>query len=124
MAQNKIKINDVVIFQPDADLGWNFETTYTKDSVRVRSGRGNWTSMFTVESYSYTASNIPVDKATEILQMIVGKNFTMYHFSPYYGTWRTDEFQVGKGSLKIGTLKENEEIYTSLSFNMVGVNPL
>lgn len=124
MEQNKIKINDVVIFQPDADMAWNFETTYTNDSVRVRSGRGNWTPMFTVESYTYTASNVPVDKATELLQMIVGRIFNMYRFSPYYGTWRTDEFQVGKGSLKIGTLKADEEIYSSLSFNIVGVNPL
>lgn len=124
MAQNKIKINDVVIFQPDKEMNWNFETTYTKDSVRVRSGRGNYTSMFTVESYSYAATNIPVSKAAEILQMIIGKNFTMYHFSPYYGAWRTDTFQVGKGSLKIGTLKENEELYSSFSFNIVGVNPI
>ena len=124
MAQNKIKINDVVIFQPDKGLGWDFETTYTKDSARVRSGRGNWTPMFTVEAYTYTASNVPVNEATKIIQMIVGRNFNLYHFSSYYGIWRTDEFQVGKGSLKIGSLKENEEIYDSLSFKMVGVNPI
>lgn len=124
MEQNKIKINDVVIFQPDADLGWNFETTYTQDSVRARSGRGNFTSIFTVESYSYSATNVPIQKAKELLQMIVGRNFSMYRFSPYYGTWREDEFQVGKGSLKIGSLKVEEEVYSSLSFNIVGVNPL
>ena len=123
--QNKIMINGIEIFQPDKDLGSNFETTFTQDSGRVQSGVMHATPMFTVEQFSYVATDIPVDEASKILQMIVhGRPFTLHYFSPYYGIWRDDKFRVGKGSLTIGKLKENEEKLTSLSFNMTGDNPI
>lgn len=125
MAQNKIKFNDIEIFQPDKGLGYNFETTYTEDSGRPLGGKAHVTSLFTVESYSYSASNIPVEEMTKILQIIAkGKPFKMHYFSCYYGKWRNDVFYIGKGSLKIGSLKADEEYYESLSFNIVGVNPI
>ena len=43
MAQNKIKFNDVDIFQPEKDIGYAWETTYTADSGRAawaRTGTG------------------------------------------------------------------------------------
>lgn len=123
--QNKIKINDVEIYQPDNDLGSSFETTFTQDSGRVQSGVMHATPMFTVEQFSYVATDIPVAEASKILQMIVhGRPFTLHYFSPYYGNWRDGRFRVGKGSLSIGSLKENEEKLTSLSFNMTGDNPI
>ena len=45
-------------------------------------------------------------------------------FSVYYGRWREAPFYVTQGSVDIGTLKEGEEKYKSLSFNIIGVNPL
>lgn len=123
--QDKIKINGVEIYQPDAGLQSNFETTYTSDSTRVQSGVMHATPMFTVEQFSYTATDIPVEDAKTIIQMIIkGFPFTLHYFSPYYGEWRDDTFRVAKGQYSIGSLKEDEEKLESLSFNMTGDNPL
>lgn len=125
MAQNYIKINNTVIRQPDEGLGFDFETTYTEDSTRVQSGVLHATPMFTVESFSYSASTLTVAEAKTILQLVAkGKTFTLHYFSPYYGTWRDDKFYVGKGSLEIGRLNESGERIDGLSFNMIGVNPI
>ncbi len=123
--QDCIKINNVKIRQPDEGLGFEFETTYTEDSTRVQSGVGHFTPMFTVESFSYEAAGVTLAEMKTILQLVAkGAYFTLHYFSPYYGQWRDDTFYVGKGSLSIGTLREDEELYDSLSFNMIGVNPI
>lgn len=123
--QDTIKINGIEIWQPDKDLVSGFETTFTADSTRVQSGVMHATPMFTVEQFSYVATDIPIDKSSKILKMIIhGHPFTLHYFSPYYGMWRDDTFRIGKGSLSIGTLKEDEEKLTSLSFNMTGDNPI
>ena len=125
MAQNYITINGVKIKQPDEGLGYSFETTYTSDSTRVQSGSIHATPMFTVESFSYAASYLTIAEMQTILQKVAkGGNFTLHYFSPYYGQWRDDTFYVGKGSLEIGRLTEGGEYFDSLSFNMVGVNPI
>ena len=125
MAQNYITINGVKIKQPDEGLGYSFETTYTSDSTRVQSGSMHATPMFTVESFSYEASYLTISEMQTILQKVAkGDSFTLHYFSPYYGQWRDDIFYVGKGSLAIGRLTEDGEYYDSLSFNMVGVNPI
>lgn len=123
--QDKIKINDIEIYQPDSDLASGFETTFTADSGRVQSGVMHASPMFTVEQFSYKATDIPIEEASKILQMIVhGRPFTLHYFSPYYGIWRDGTFRVGKGSLSIGSLENNGEKLTLLSFNMTGDNPI
>lgn len=123
--QNRITFNGIEIKQPDEGLGYDFETTYTSDSTRVQSGVGHFTSLFTVESFSYTATYLTKPEMAQILQIVAkGKNFNMYYFSPYYGIWRTDIFYVGKGSLSIGRLINDKERFKSLSFNIIGVNPI
>ena len=123
--QDKYKINDIEIFQPDSDLQASFETTYTSDSTRVQSGVMHATAMFTVEQFSYTATDIPVSEVKTILQQIIkGNPFKLHYFSPYYGRWRDGTFRVGKGQFQIGTLKADEEKISSLSFNMTGDDPL
>ena len=125
MAQEVIKLNGEVILQPDEGLGYDFETTYTEDSTRVMSGRLHATAMFTVESFSYQATDVALGEMKQILQIIArGKPFTLHYFSPYYGAWRDDSFYVGKGSLSIGRLNTERERFESLSFNMIGVNPI
>lgn len=125
MAQEYMKINDLVVKQPDQGLGYNFETTYTSDSTRVQNGVLNITPMFTVESFSYTATDLTNKEMMTLLQNIAkGGKFKLHYHSPYYGKWRDDYFYVGKGSLSIGLWKEDEERYESLSFNMIGVNTL
>ena len=108
--QEVIKINGIEIYQPDSDLACGFETTFTSDSGRVQSGAMHASPMFTVEQFTYYATDIPIKKASEILQMIVhGRTFTLHYFSPYYGIWRDGKFRVGKGNLSIGKLKKDEE---------------
>lgn len=125
MAQDSIKINGKEIYQPDENLAYNFETTYTEDSGRVQTGKGHFIPLFTVEQLNYTATDIPQPEATKILQMIdSGQHFTLHYFSMHYGRWRDGEFYVGQGDMSIGTLKKGEEELESLSFNMTGVDPI
>ena len=123
--QDSIKINGVEIYQPDSGLKYAFESTYTKDSTRTQDGKGHFTPLFTVEQLGYSAKGIPVADAATILQMVAkGQNFTLHYFSTYYGVWRDGNVYVGKGDWQIGTLVDNGEILSSLSFNMTGVNPI
>jgi hypothetical protein len=125
MAQEKITINGIEVRQPDSGLSYDFETTYTEDSTRVQSGVGHFTPMFTVEAFGYSASYLTPAEMKTILQMVAkGRNFQLHYFSPFYGKWRTDTFYVGKGTLKVGKLIENDEVFDELSFNMIGVNPI
>lgn len=125
MSQHRFMINDHATKQPDEGLGYSFETTYSDDSDRVQTGQGYFTPLFTVESYSYSASDLTLSEMSYILKQVAkGRKFKAHYLSPYEGKWKDGYFYVGKGSLKIGTWKEQEEIYDSLSFNMIGVNPI
>lgn len=125
MAQEQITINGVRIKQPETGLGYSFETTYTDDSTRVQSGVLHSTPLFTVESFSYSAKWLTVDEMATLLRLVAkGKNFRLHYFSPYYGKWRDDTFYVGQGSLSVGALRKDKEMFESISFNMVGVNPI
>ena len=125
MAQEYIKLNGTVIRQPDEGLGYDFETTYTEDSTRMLNGTMYASAMFTVESFSYTASWLTREEMRAILQTVArGRPFTLHYLSPYYGAWRDGRFYVGKGSLSVGRWNEDEERYESLSFNMIGVDPI
>lgn len=122
----KYKINGTVIWQPDKDLALSFVTTYTESSQRTQYGVGYFTPMFTVEQYTYKGSDIPMEEATKILQMVAkGYKFTLHYFSPYYGAWRDAPFYVGQTqNIAIGELSDDRKILSSLEFNMTGVNPL
>ena len=123
--QDKIRINNSDIWQPDNNLAYSFETTYSEDATRVITGKGYFTPLFTVEQLNYTATHIPQPEATKILQMIdKGKYFTLHYFSAHYGKWRDGTFYVGKGDMSIGSLEEGNEYFDSLSFNMTGVDPI
>lgn len=62
---------------------------------------------------------------SQILKIIAkGQQFQLHYFSAYYGAWCQAWFYVGKGQLNIGRLNEGRELFTSLDFNMVSVNPL
>lgn len=123
--QDRIRINGLDIFQPDEGLQASFETTYTEDSARLQNGQANFVPMFTVEQFSYNATDIPIAEASKIIrQVIKGDKFTLHYFSPYYGVWRDGIFRVGKGEFLIGSLEEGGEKLSSLSFNMTGDDPL
>lgn len=100
MQDEVIMIDGIVIHQPDKDLQHSFVTTYSEDSVRVQSGVGHFTPLFTAEQESYTATNVPAEKVSEILQLVIQRNFTAAYFSPYYGCWRVIHFMWEKANVK------------------------
>lgn len=123
--QDKIKINNIEIFQPDEGLKSSFETTYSEDSTRLQSGEANFVPLFTVEQFSYLATGVPAKEVSIILQQIIkGEPFTLHYFSPFYGKWRDGTFRVGQGQFSIGSLEDGGETISELSFNMTGDNPL
>lgn len=125
MAQEKFMINGLVIHQPDKDVGYSFETTYSEDSGRVYSGVANVSPLFTIERLSLSFTGISIkDGATLLQNVLPGYPFTAHYFSPYHGIWRDAKFYVGEGDLDIGTLKEKQEQYSHISFNMVSVEPV
>lgn len=125
MAQQKYLINGVEIWQPDQDLAWDYQKTYTQDSGRTQDGVGHFTKMFTIQSFAYRASHVPVAEWTKISQMIILEEyFDLYAWNPHFGKWMTHRCYVGEGTLNIGTLEEGNERYSSISFNMVDNVPL
>lgn len=126
MKQEKVLFNEIEIKQPDSgSLGVAFDTTYTDDSGRPTSGVALVTPLFTVEAYSYKATDLTLQEMSQILRIVAkGNRFKCRYLSAYYGKWRTDEFYVGKGTLTVGSWETSEERYDELSFNLIGVNPL
>lgn len=121
----RYKMNGASIYQPDKDMGYNLETTYSEGSNRTQFGKALLTPLFTVEQYSYEASNVPVVETNKILKIIAkGKTFNLYHWSLYHMAWRTDPFYVGKASLTIGEISQDLKFVSKISFNMQGANPL
>ena len=54
-----------------------------------------------------------------------GKPFNLHYFSVFHGRCKDGTFRVGKtNTISIGSLEENNEKLSSLSFNMTGDNPL
>lgn len=129
MPQEKIKFSTdgntwTTIAQPD-ELGYSFETTYAEDSGRVQTGSATTSAMFTVEAFSVGYTFLSLAEAHAILQIIVpGKPFYMRYLSPYYGSWRTSTFYVGKGDLGWGRINTDEELVEDMKFNVVGVEPV
>lgn len=124
MAQDRYLFDNQDIVQPDKGLGYEFETTYSSDTTRVKSGPLHETALFTVEQLQFKASGVPLAKVAQLLQTVVGRRFNFHYLSLYYGIWRTDTFYVGKQSLSIGEVCEGTELIDEISFNIVGVNPL
>lgn len=125
MAQHRLLLDGKDVRQPDTGLAFDFETTYTEDSGRIQTGVANITPMFTVERFSYVATDLTLQEMSQILQIVArGGFYTMHYLSPFFGRWRDDVFYTGQGSLVIGLWKEDEECYDSLSFNIIGRNPI
>lgn len=127
MAQRKISINGYNEVQP-TKFDYSFATTFSEDSGRSTSGKAILSPMFTVESFSVEFKNLTQTQVSRILREIVPKTgkvaFSLYYYSPYYGTWQTKNFYVGDGSLVLRCLKEGNEAIDSISCSFVGVNPI
>lgn len=127
MAQKRIAVDGWNAVQPTS-FDYNFQTTSSEDSGRVMSGRANISPLFTVEAFDVTYEDLTPAQASALLKKIVQRPskpyFSLYYYSPYYGNWRTDQFYVGEGSLKVRTLKDGEEMMAQISCSFVGRNKL
>lgn len=127
MAQDRISVGGWSTVQP-TQFNYNFQTTSSEDSGRVMSGKAAITPLFTVEAFDVVYKNLTPAQASALLQKIVQRPghvfFNLHYFSPYYGTWRTDQFYVGEGSLNIQTLEEGDENISEISCSFVGRNKL
>ena len=124
---NRIAIDGWNTVQPST-FDYDFQTTSSSDSGRTMSGKANVSVLFTVEAFTVEYRNLTPNQASAILQRIVQTPskpyFSLYYFSPYYGQWRTAQFYVGEGSLKIKTLEQGSENIDSISCSFVGRNKL
>ena len=53
----RYKMNGASIYQPDKDMGYNLETTYSEGSNRTQFGKALLTPLFTVEDRKSTRLN-------------------------------------------------------------------
>lgn len=127
MAQDRISVDGWSTVQP-TKFQFQFQTTSSEDSGRPMSGKAHISPLFTVEAYDVEYEDLTPAQTSALLKKIVQKPskpyFSLHYFSPYYGEWRTDQFYVGEGSLDVRTLKEGEEMISSISCSFVGRNKL
>lgn len=100
-------------------------TTSTEDSDRTQDLVMHNTPMGTPESYSFEWKNIsPADAALIIQQIKNRSKYTLRYLSASRGTWKTDTFYTS--NYTFGTLKlvNGMEVWESMSFNAVSIEPL
>ena len=123
MAQKRISINSWDAVQPSA-FTFAFETTSSEDSGRALSGALSSNPLFTVEAYDVEYQNLTPAQASTLLHHIVQTPatpyFNLYHFSPYHGDWRTGQFYVGDGTLRVKTLEDGDEVMENITCRFVG----
>lgn len=126
MAQEYLKFNDVTVKIPDRDgYGIQFATTSTSDSDRTQDLVMHNTPIGTVESYSLKWSNLTLSEASLILRQVVNKSsFKVHYLDVYSGKWKDGWFYASNFSITPIDLTAGEERIDSLSFNIVGVNPI
>lgn len=120
--QKKILFNGVEIAQP-IEYKPNLATTSTEDSDRDQSLVMNNTPIGTVVSYSLKWEDLTAEEVSQILSQVLNKSsFSVHYFDIISGQWKTDEFYANNFSASAFSLKEGEEGYDELSFNIVGKN--
>lgn len=123
--QDYIKINGIMIVQPDED-GYSVElsTTSTEDSDRDMSLVMHNTPIATVVSYSLKWTDIKAADAAQILSQIINKpSFSFHYFDILTASWRDGEFYATTFNSPCKTIEDGVEAWDELSFNVIGVNP-
>lgn len=126
MAQEYLKINDIRVKVPDQDgYGIQFATTSTSDSDRTQDLVMHNTPIGTVESYSLKWSGLTLAEASLILRQVVNKaSFKVHYLDVYSGKWKDGWFYAANFNITPIDLTAGKERIDSLSFNIVGVNPI
>lgn len=124
--QDRIKFNDTDIVQPD-EGGYSaiLATTSTEDSDRSISGKMHNTPLFTVLGYNLKWSRITAAEASKILQHWVGKSKCKVHyFDIMTATWKDGYFYATNFNAPSKSVKNGEECWDSLSFDVRSVDAL
>ena len=106
-------------FQPSA------ATTSTDDSERTQDLVMHNTPIGTIESYSLEWKDIPVKEAAFIFNQIKNRQqYLMRYMSADIGAWVENYFYTSNYSW--GTLKKanGKDVWESLSFNAIRINPI
>lgn len=124
MEKRPFKANGVKIKTPDV-FRPNLATTSTEDSDRTQDLVMHNTPMGTIQSYSCEWKYITPEEAANILSQTLNRSsFSLEYPNPLSGQWEEDAFYASNYSM--GTMKEinGELAWESLSFNVIGVNPV
>ena len=123
--QDYFKLNGIIVKQPDED-GYSavLATTSTEDSDRDMSLSMHNTPIGTVEGYDLKWTYLTPAEAAEILQQVLNKpNFIAHYFDIITGSWRDAKFYASNYNAPVMTLKDEEEYWDELSFNIRSIDP-
>lgn len=123
--QDYLKFNGIRIKQPDED-GYTaiLSTTSTEDSDRDMALIMHNTPIGTVAGYNLKWRYLTLQEAVEILSQVLNKpSFTAHYLDILTGKWRDDEFYASNYNAPVHTLKDGEERWKELSFNIRSINP-
>lgn len=118
------EFNGIPVKTPNA-FKPSLATTSTEDSDRTQDLVMHNTPLGTPESYSFEWNNISPEDASVIIQQIKNRSeYTLRYLSASKGKWRVDRFYTS--NYTFGTLKiaNGVEVWESLSFNAVSIEPL
>ena len=126
MAQEYLKINGVRVKPPDQDgYGVQLATTSTSDSDRTQDLVMHNTPIGTVESYSLKWSGLTLAEASQSLKQVLNRpKFQVHYLDVYAGYWRDGWFYASNFDITPVDLSEGGERIDSLSFDIVGVEPV
>lgn len=117
-------IEDTNIEQPTT-YGVSFATTYTDDSDRTQDLVMHNTPMGTIGSYEMGWEYLKTSEASKILRLVLNKSqFKVHYYDLFTDSWKNAYFYASNFEMTPLTLEENYKYIDSLSFNIIGVNPI
>lgn len=129
MATPYIKVNNIQIPQPkDEDLVYKMEVTDSQTTTRTMAGHFKGSPLFTVEAFDISFRNLNASECSTLLKNCIRTStrptFSLYYFSPYYGSWRTGTFYCTAVDINVKSVVDNNEKLTDIQMSWVGVNPV
>lgn len=117
-------IEDTNIEQPTT-YGVSFDTKSTDDSDRTQDLVMHNTPMGTIGNYEMGWEYISTGEASKILRLVLNKpQFKVHYYDLYNDKWKTAYFCASNFEMTPLALEENYKYIDSLSFNIIGVNPI
>lgn len=124
MELRDFKANGISIKTPDT-FKPNFATTSTEDSDRTQDLVMHNTPMGTIQSYSCEWKYIEPEEAANILGQILNRSsFTLEYPNALRGQWESGVFYATNFSMGSMRMTNGVPTWESLSFNVIGVNPV